>query len=161
MQVNHTSLVQRVVWPSAVCCGWIVAAVFVVAALSKLVDPSGFRRSLSTWTLVPPGARAVATSVVPQVEIAVGLLWVLGLARWHALAAMTSMLVVYTSIYGLHLAYAEPPKCACLSLIQAHATALGTARGLIVRNIVLMVLSAAPLLAMTMRSTPRRMGGEA
>jgi peroxiredoxin/uncharacterized membrane protein YphA (DoxX/SURF4 family) len=103
----------------------LLAAVFFAAALGKLGDLAGSRRTLTDFG-VPPGAARVAGPVLPAAELAVAVgLVVPGAARWAALAA-TALLVLFCAGIARVLARGEQPDCHCFGRARSRPVGMGT-----------------------------------
>src|SRR4051794_22647862 len=103
----------------------VLAAVFLTAALGKLGDRSGFRRTLAGFGL-PPGPARVAAAALPPVELAVAVALVVpGLARWGALAAVL-LLLAFCAGVGRALARGETPDCNCFGRVRSAPVGPGT-----------------------------------
>jgi putative oxidoreductase len=63
-----------------------VAALFLFAAISKLVDPSSFAQQIANYQLTPWPATAVLSVFLPALELCVGICLLLG--RWESGALM-------------------------------------------------------------------------
>ncbi|HET8522893.1 MAG TPA: MauE/DoxX family redox-associated membrane protein, partial [Thermomicrobiales bacterium] len=90
----------------------ILAVVFVVAGITKLLDPGGSRKALSGFGL-PPALAAPGGVVLPLVEIVIGaLLLPRATAQWAAIGAL-ALLVVFVAAIGYNLARGRTPDCHC------------------------------------------------
>ncbi len=85
-----------------------LGALFVVSAVTKLIDVAGWRRQAAGLSV--PGAVAV---VVPVVELAVGASTATQLAAPVPAAAALGMLVGFTALIGWNLLHGRRPPCAC------------------------------------------------
>lgn len=114
----------------------VLAAVFAVAGVAKLLDRPGTRRSLSDFG-VPGRTLPVAAVLLPLLELATAVALIPpGSARWGALAAMALLLVFIGGIANA-LARGEAPDCHCFG--QVHSAPAG--RGALARNAVLAALA--------------------
>src|ERR671916_1710225 len=97
----------------------VLAAVFVVADLAKLVDRAGSRQALRDFgvpamlvtplgTLLPLAELAVAMALIPTVS-----------AWWGALGALALLLLFIAGI-GANLVQGRKPDCRCFG--QLHST---------------------------------------
>jgi uncharacterized membrane protein YphA (DoxX/SURF4 family) len=82
------------------------------------------------------GAPAVTIPLVPWVEIAIGAVLVVQVARQPAAFAATAMLVVFTVLILTRLAQGRRPPCACFGTWSAKPLGAGH----VVRNIALIAL---------------------
>ncbi len=100
----------------------ILALVFAIAALGKLVGREGLRETLSDFGL-PFRFAAAGAVALPLAELAVaGLLLPTGSARLGALAALGLLLVFCAAITRV-LARGERPECNCFG--QVHSARVG------------------------------------
>jgi len=115
----------------------LLAVVFVIAGLAKLIDRSGSRQALIDFgipvrfapqlgILLPLGELVIALALLPMAT-----------ARWGALAAL-ALLVLFTAAILLALARGKAPACRCFGQISAAPIGAHT----VVRNAVLLGLSA-------------------
>ncbi len=90
----------------------VLAAVFTVAGVAKLLEAAGSRGALEGFG-VPRGAARLAGPVLPVAELAIaaGLL-VPASAWWSALAA-AGLLAVFMAAIGLSMARGAAPGCHC------------------------------------------------
>jgi uncharacterized membrane protein YphA (DoxX/SURF4 family) len=93
----------------------VVGVVFVVAGATKVGDLAASGRAVNAYQLMPFGVAKVVGAALPFVEIAVGLLLIVGLAT-RAMAVITGgLLAVY--IVGISSAWARGLEidCGCFS----------------------------------------------
>lgn len=110
----------------------VVGVVFVVAGAAKLAAGPGWRASARDL-----GAPDWTVPVVPWLELAVGALLIVQLARpWSALAALV-MLAGFSALIAVRLRADERPVCACFG--QWSASEIGPRH--LVRNAVLAALA--------------------
>ncbi len=115
-------------------CRCLLAVVFLVAAVGKLLDPSGSRRALEAFGVprifVPAGAR-----LLPSVELAAAIALVLApSARWGAVGALL-LLLAFAAAVARVMARGQAPDCHCFG--QLHSEPAG--RATLVRNLALIV----------------------
>jgi thiol-disulfide isomerase/thioredoxin/uncharacterized membrane protein YphA (DoxX/SURF4 family) len=110
----------------------VLAVVFVVAGLAKLVDLAGSRRAVEDFGVPRALASAVGT-LLPLVELAVAVALIgRGSAPFGALAALV-LLGAFIAVIARSMARGEQPDCHCFG--QLHSAPAG---GLtLVRNVVL------------------------
>ena len=94
---------------------FVLAAVFVVAAISKIADPPGFAHQLHNYQLVSPGLLNAFALVMPWLELLTGLALFVGLWRRTAAAIIAVLLVVFVGALGINLARRHPIDCSCFS----------------------------------------------
>jgi uncharacterized membrane protein YphA (DoxX/SURF4 family) len=73
-----------------------IAALFLFAAVTKLVDPSSFAQQIANYQLTPWLATAVLSVFLPALELSVGVCLLLG--RWEsgALAWVAILLIIFS-----------------------------------------------------------------
>jgi putative oxidoreductase len=73
-----------------------IAALFLFAAVPKLVDPSSFAQQIANYQLTPWLATAVLSVFLPALELSVGVCLLLG--RWEsgALAWVAILLIIFS-----------------------------------------------------------------
>jgi peroxiredoxin/uncharacterized membrane protein YphA (DoxX/SURF4 family) len=120
----------------------VLAAVFAVAGVAKLLDAAGSRAAVEGFG-VPRGAARFAGTVLPVAELAVaaGLL-VPASAWWSALAA-AGLLAVFMAVIGVSMARGAAPGCHCFGRLHSAPVSWRTQ----VRNGVLAAAAGAAVLA--------------
>src|SRR4051794_30845458 len=115
----------------------ILAVVFGVAGVAKLLDPAGSRQALVGFG-VPDGLARPLAVLLPLAElaVAVGLLGV-ATAWWAAVLAL-ALLLLFLGGIGLSLARGRAPDCHCFG--QLYSKPVGSET--LVRNAVLAVIAA-------------------
>jgi thiol-disulfide isomerase/thioredoxin/uncharacterized membrane protein YphA (DoxX/SURF4 family) len=115
----------------------LLAAVFIVAAVGKLVDLQGSRRTLVEFG-VPAPAALPAGVVLPLAElsVAIALLFV-PTARWGAVGALL-LLLVFSAGVARAISRGQAPDCHCFG--QIHSEPAG--RSTLIRNTVLASMAA-------------------
>lgn len=116
-----------------------LAAVFVVSAVAKLVDPAGGRQALRDFG-VAPALLAPLALLLPLAELAVALLLLPSPGvRWGALAALV-LLLAFSAAIALQLLRGRTPRCHCFGRLSgapigwhtvARNAALAAAAGLL------------------------------
>jgi prepilin-type N-terminal cleavage/methylation domain-containing protein len=112
----------------------IVMALLFLTAFLKLADLREFDHALSTWTLVPTWARRVLVVAVPAVELAISLLYILGVCRRRVALAAIGFLVFTAIVYAIHLMIDQRPNCGCAGVLKEYEWARFEGYSLIVRN---------------------------
>lgn len=115
----------------------VLAAVFVVAGIAKLIDYSGSRQAVRDFG-VPAGIAGPLGMVVPLAELAIAIALVpQGSAWWGAVGALALLLVFVVAI-GYNLARGRTPDCHCFG--QLHSAPVGWPT--LIRNGLLAALAA-------------------
>lgn len=114
----------------------IVGVVFLVAGASKIAAGP-------EWPVQARGLGAPAATVpfVPWIEITIGALLVVQVARRPAAIAATMMLVVFTALIVMQLAQGRRPPCACFGAWSAKPLGAGH----VARNTALIALGVVAL----------------
>lgn len=115
----------------------IVGGVLLYAGIAKLRARPRFARTLESFRFVPAAARAQLSFAVPSVELALGVLLVLGLAQTLAAVAAALLLASFTLALAVTFGLRGRADCGCLGSADRTASS-----GLLIgRNISLAVLS--------------------
>jgi hypothetical protein len=121
----------------------LLAAVFAVAALAKLADPSGTRASLRGFGL-PAWAAGPGVWALPFVELAVaGLLVPADTARVGAVAAL-ALLVVFSAVLARELVRGENVNCNCFGALSAPSASRALVRNGVLAGAMAAVAVAGP-----------------
>jgi len=96
--------------------------VFVVAAVSKIVDPPGFAREVANYRLVPGGAVHSLALFLPWLELFAGLALVTGFARRSAVLVTLVLLAVFIGGLSINLARGRPVDCGCFTTKETPKT---------------------------------------
>ncbi len=107
----------------------LLAAVFLVAAVGKVLDPPGSRRALQEFG-VPLRFVSAGAVLLPAAEVAAAVaLLVAPSARWGALLALL-LLVMFAAAVARAMANGQAPDCHCFG--QLHSEPAG--RSTLIRN---------------------------
>ncbi len=90
-----------------------LGALFVAAALPKILDPPAFAHMIYNYRMVPGGLVNVMALVLPWCELLAGLGLILGLLRGGASLLITASLVVFVAAIGFNLARGNAIICGC------------------------------------------------
>jgi len=129
---------------------FVLAAVFVVAAISKIADPPGFAHQLHNYQLVPGYALNAFALVMPWLELLAGLALFAGLWRRTAAAILAVLLLAFMGALGINLARRHPIDCSCFSTAATQRSdeeRLADMKVAILRDIGLLALCAQVLAA--------------
>lgn len=129
---------------------FILAAVFVVAAVAKIADPPGFAHQLHNYRLLPAGAVNALALVLPWLELLVGVALFLGVFRPAAAGIAALMLAVFLGALGINLARRHPIDCSCFStsaVERSDEERLSDMKLAILRDVGLLALAAQVLAA--------------
>jgi putative oxidoreductase len=92
---------------------FVLAAVFVVAGVAKIVDPPDFAHEIHNYALVPDGAVNALALVLPWVEVVSGVLLFLGIWRRTSAALLGVLLITFATALSVNLARHRPVDCGC------------------------------------------------
>jgi len=110
----------------------MLAAVFLLAGATKLVDPVGTRKALRNFG-VPSGLARVAMILLPVAEFAVAALLIPASTAWVGAWGSLILLTVFLIAVGLAMAIGRKPDCHCFG--QLHSAPVGWQA--LVRNLAL------------------------
>jgi uncharacterized membrane protein YphA (DoxX/SURF4 family) len=114
-----------------------VGGVFVVSGIAKWLDKPGTEANMSRYRFLPIGSGKLIAAVFPVLELAVGLLLVLGLFTTAAALGAVALFAVFTVLIVYDLSRGENASCHCFGrLSDEKLTPMA-----VVRNLVLMALS--------------------
>ncbi len=101
---------------------FVLAAVFVVAAVGKIADPPGFAHEVHNYALLPGFAINALAIVLPWLELVCGLALFVGLARRSAARILGLLLVVFVIALGINLLRGRPVDCGCFGTSKVERT---------------------------------------
>lgn len=137
-----------------------LGAVFVAAALPKIMDPPAFAHMIYNYRLVPGGLVNGLALVMPWIELVVGVLLIVGAWRREAAVVATLLLLVFLGAIGWNLARGHAIDCGCFDVRSAGKTPgelLSDMKWVLVRDVGLLMLAAQVLLATSPQFSGRRM----
>jgi peroxiredoxin len=115
----------------------VLAAVFLVSGISKLVDLSGSQAAMRSFG-IPESMSRSAGIALPIIEIVIAILLLpVATAKWAALAALVLLLIFIAGI-GYNLSRGRKFECHCFGNLTR--SEIGTST--LVRNVVLAVIAA-------------------
>jgi len=129
---------------------FVLAAVFVVAGVSKIADPPGFAHQIHNYQLVPGIAINAMALVLPWIEIVCGLALFVGVARRSSTRILGVLLVAFVIALGINLLRGHPIDCSCFStasIERSDAERLRDMKWAIARDVGLLLLVAQSLAA--------------
>jgi uncharacterized membrane protein YphA (DoxX/SURF4 family) len=95
-----------------------LAAVFVYAGVTKLLDLPGFEKSITDYGILIPGTEMAVAVVLVVLEILVGLGVLLGVRA--ALACMIALLLMFIGVLSYGLWLGLDIECGCFGLGESH-----------------------------------------
>ena len=127
-----------------------LGAIFVVAALPKVVDPPSFAHMIYNYRLVPGAAVNAMALVMPWVEILVGLALILGVWPRESAALAGFLLLVFIAAIAFNLVRGHAVDCGCFDVHSAGKSReelLGEMRWVLIRDAAMLLLVTQVLLA--------------
>jgi thiol-disulfide isomerase/thioredoxin len=115
----------------------LLAIVFVVSAVTKLRDRSGFKSALGSFA-VPDSLRAPAAVVIPASELAIGIGLLPRASMWIAAVGALGLLAVFTAALVASLVRGRRPACHCFGQLSSAPVSWKT----VLRNGVLIAAAA-------------------
>lgn len=140
---------------------FVLAGVFVLAALPKLRRPRAFRLTVARYQILPTRLVRPVARVIPVLEGACAFLLLVGIAVRPSAAVLAALLVAFTIAVGTNVALGRSFDCGCGGV--AVSERIGWA--LVVRNAVLAVWAVAvsavtaPVLSVAHQNSASALGG--
>lgn len=122
-----------------------LGAIFVAAAIPKIVDPPSFAHMIYNYRVLPGGLVNISALILPWVEVAAGLALILGLWVKAARNVIVAMLVVFIAAIAFNLMRDNAIDCGCfdVSLVgRTHEERIGDMRLVILRDVGMLLLAA-------------------
>jgi putative oxidoreductase len=120
-----------------------LGAIFIIAALPKIIDPPSFAHMIYNYRLLPAGLINISSLVMPWVELLCGIALVLGVWRRAALTIITILLVVFIVAISINLGRGNAIDCGCFNVSLANRTVeqrLGDMRVDILRDLGMLLM---------------------
>jgi uncharacterized membrane protein YphA (DoxX/SURF4 family) len=96
-----------------------VGGVFVVAGALKIWDPTAFAGDIANYRLLPHELINLLAITLPWIEVAAGLLLVLGIWKRASAVLITLMMIVFLVAIGQALARGLDIRCGCFGTVEA------------------------------------------
>jgi uncharacterized membrane protein YphA (DoxX/SURF4 family) len=114
-----------------------IAALFLFAAITKLVDPSSFAQQIANYQLTPWPATAVLSVFLPALELCVGISLLLG--RWEsgALVWVAVLLTIFSGALLIAIVRGLSIDCGCFGRSIENTGTLWP----LIRNLVLLAVT--------------------
>ena len=103
-----------------------IALVFLVSALSKIIDLQDFTRGVRQYRMIPWGTAPLVVRTVVLAELAVGILLVLGVAERYAAVVGLCLLAVFITAVSVAIIRHENIDCGCFGLLFKERVGLKT-----------------------------------
>ena len=127
-----------------------LGAIFVVAALPKILDPPSFAHMIYNYRLVPGAAINALALVMPWVEVLAGLALILGVWPREAAALAGVLLLVFIAAIGFNLVRGHAVDCGCFDVHSAGKSReelLNEMRWVVIRDAAMLLMVAQVILA--------------
>lgn len=97
------------------CVRIFLGAVFLVACIEKIADPSGFAVSIENYRILPPSLVLVVATGLPWIELLCGLALIFGIGYRGASLLTLTMLVIFTAAVISGLFRGLDISCGCFT----------------------------------------------
>lgn len=97
---------------------YLLSAVFLVAGFAKLADLTGTSRSLTDFG-VPEAFRPTLTTILPRLEITIGVALLVPAVSWWAALGGGALLLVFVIGIAYRLSRGENPTCHCFGKLHS------------------------------------------
>jgi uncharacterized membrane protein YphA (DoxX/SURF4 family) len=114
-----------------------VGGVFLASAVTKMLDREGTAVSMGRYPFLPSGFGRFIAYTFPYLEMAIGVMLVLGLFTRYAAVASVGMYVLFTGLITYDLTRGQSQSCHCFGRLSAEKLTPVA----LVRNILLLALS--------------------
>jgi putative oxidoreductase len=94
---------------------WYLAYVFIFACIHKIADPGAFALDVATYDILPLGLVNLTALALPWVELAAGVMFLLGLKIRAAGLMVAGMMVVFIAALLLALSAGIDMSCGCFA----------------------------------------------
>jgi len=99
-----------------------LGALFVIAAVPKIIDPPSFAHMIFNYRIVPAPAINIMALTMPWLELLCGLALIFGVWRRAALMLIGAMLIVFITAIGINLGRGNAIDCGCFNVADAGKT---------------------------------------
>lgn len=95
---------------------WFVAAIFILAGISKILNPDTFARDIDNYRLLPYLLVTIMAIILPWLEVSCGIFLIVG--RWKKGAAFTLLILTFMFLIAIGSAIARglDITCGCFSM---------------------------------------------
>lgn len=122
-----------------------LGAIFVAAAIPKIVDPPSFAHMIYNYRILPGGLVNISAIILPWIEIAAGLALILGVWTRAARNLIVAMLVAFIVAIAFNLMRDNAIDCGCFDVSAAgktHDERIADMRLVILRDVGMLLLAA-------------------
>jgi len=95
---------------------WLVAALFIFAGISKILNPDNFARDIDNYRLLPYLLVTLMAIILPWLEVLCGIFVIVG--RWQKGAAFALLVLAFMFLIAISSAFARglDITCGCFSM---------------------------------------------
>lgn len=103
---------------------WLIAAVFIAAALPKIGDPAAFAQNIHNFRLMPVALENLWAMTLPWIELTAGLALLSGFQRRAGAWIAAALMVIFTVAVGLAVVRGLNIECGCFGTADASRVGL-------------------------------------
>jgi uncharacterized membrane protein YphA (DoxX/SURF4 family) len=92
-----------------------LGVIFLLACWHKILEPAAFALDIATYQILPLGLVNLQAIVLPWVELAAGLMLLLGFRTRAAALLVTGMMVMFTVAISIAVAKGLDMSCGCFA----------------------------------------------
>lgn len=120
---------EELIDAAALTARYVLAFVFLTAAVPKLFKPGEFERALRNYALLPAALVRPVGRWLPRLELVGALALLLGLAIPPVAAAAAVLLVAFALAVGINLVRGREIECGCYSSVAPRQIGWGLVAG--------------------------------
>ena len=94
---------------------WLVAAIFIFAGVSKMIDPSTFARDIDNYRLLPYLLVTLMAIILPWLEVFCGIFLIIGKLKKGAAFTLLVLTFMFIIAIGSAVARGLDITCGCFS----------------------------------------------
>ncbi|HUP64413.1 MAG TPA: MauE/DoxX family redox-associated membrane protein [Thermoanaerobaculia bacterium] len=132
-----------------------LGAIFVAAALPKIIDPPGFAQMIYNYRLVPGAFINALTHMLPWLELFCGMALLLGIWRRTAALIIGAMLVSFILALGINLGRSHAVNCGCFEIdaaVKSREQLFSEMRWVIIRDVGMLLMVGQLVTALSARA---------
>lgn len=99
-----------------------LGAIFIAAALPKIIDPPSFAHMIYNYRLVPGALVNASALLLPWIELLAGLALIIGVWRRTAASIIGVLLVMFIVAIGINIARDNAVNCGCFDVASTNKT---------------------------------------
>lgn len=94
---------------------WYLGAVFIWACLPKIAHPGYFALAIATYDILPLALVNPMAIILPYIELAAGVMLIIGLRTRAAALLVAGMMLVFTVAVSIALYHGLDASCGCFA----------------------------------------------